>query len=148
VAGKYVHMEDEYINMFDDFSQNPFPVPFHNVLYSSVPFISGGRAAGTLLARPDRGRSVEDLNAIGFGTLTSQAHQDVKGKGNWVDGKWDLVIYRPLITPDNNDVQFVPGMGTFFNVAVWNGAEGDTNGQKSISIRWHPLKIEGVKYQE
>ena len=147
LAGKYMHVEDEYVNMFDDFSQNPHPVTFHNVLYSSVPLISGGRAAGTLLARPDRGRSVEDLNAIGFGTLTSQAHQDVKGKGHWADRKWDLVIYRPLITPDNNDVQFVPGMETYFNVAVWNGEEGDTNGQKSISIRWRPLKIERVKYE-
>jgi DMSO reductase family type II enzyme heme b subunit len=148
LAGGYEHMEDEYNNMFDDFSDNPNPVSFHNNLYSSTSFISGGRAAGTLLAKPDRGRSVEDLNAIGFGTLTSQAHQDVEGKGNWAGGKWDVVIYRPLITQDNNDVQFVPGMGTFFNVAVWNGAQGDTNGQKSISIRWRPLKIEVVKYQE
>lgn len=148
VAGRYVHMEDEYVNMFDDFFENPYPVPFHSVLYSSVPFVSGGRAAGTLLARPDRGRSVEDLNAIGFGTLTSQAHQDVKGRGNWANGKWDVLIHRPLITPDKNDVQFVPGMGTFFNIAVWNGAQGDTNGQKSISIRWRPLKIERIKYQE
>ncbi len=148
LAGRYEHMEDEYINMFDDFSDNPHSVPFHNSLYSSTSFISGGRAAGTLLAKPDRGRSVEDLNAIGFGTLTSQAHQDVEGKGNWAGGKWDVVIYRPLITQDNNDVQFVPGMGTFFNVAVWNGAQRDTNGQKSITIRWHPLKIERIKYQE
>ncbi len=148
LAGRYEHMEDEYINMFDDFSDNPYPVSFHNNLYSSTSFISGGRAAGTLLAKPDRGRSVEDLNAIGFGTLTSQADQDVEGKGNWAGGKWDVVIYRPLITQDNNDVQFVPGMGTFFNVAVWNGAQRDTNGQKSITIRWHPLKIERIKYQE
>ncbi len=148
LAGRFEHVDAVYSNMFDDFQDNPISVPVQKDLYSSTQFISGGRAAGTLLAKPDRGRSVEDLNAIGFGTLTSQVHQDVKGKGNWVDGKWNVVIYRPLITPDKNDVQFVPGMRTFFNVAVWNGAQGDTNGQKSITIRWHPLTIERVKYQQ
>jgi DMSO reductase family type II enzyme heme b subunit len=148
LAGGYEHIEDEYLNMFDDFASNPHPVKGHSDLYASASLVSGGRASGTLLAKPDRGRSVEDLNAIGFGTLTSQVHQDVKGKGDWADEKWSVVIYRPLITPDKNDVQFVPGMGTFFNVAVWNGAQGDINGQKSISIRWRPLKIERVKYQE
>ncbi len=145
IAGGYEHIEDEYENMYDDFADNPHPVKAHSDLYASTSLISGGRAAGTLLAKPDRGRSVEDLNAIGFGTLTSQAHQDVEGKGNWARKKWNVIIYRPLKTPDKNDIQFAPGMGTFFNVAVWNGVEEDRNGQKSISLRWHPLKIEGVK---
>ncbi len=148
LAGRYENMEDEYPNMSDDFSDNPIAVPIHSDLYSSVAFISGARAAGNLLAMPDRGRSVEDLNAIGFGTLTSQAHQDVKGKGNWARKKWNVTIYRPLKTPDKNDVQFAPGMRTFFNIAVWNGAEEDRNGQKSISLRWSPLSIESVKSQE
>ena len=148
LAGRYENMEDEYPNMSDDFSDNPIAVPIHSDLYSSVAFISGARAAGNLLAMPDRGRSVEDLNAIGFGTLTSQAHQDVEGKGNWARKKWNVTIYRPLKTPDKNDVQFAPGMRTFFNIAVWNGAEEDRNGQKSISLRWSPLSIESVKSQE
>lgn len=145
LAGGYEHIEDEYNNMFDDFADNPHPVKVHSDLYASAALVSGGRAAGTLLAKPDRGRSVEDLNAIGFGTLTSQPHQDVKGKGNWTGKKWDVVIYRPLKTSDENDVQFAHGTKTFFNVAVWNGAEEDRNGQKSISLRWHPLKIEQGK---
>ena len=146
LASGYEHMEDEYPDMFTDFDFHPDPVHFHKELYESTPLMSGGIAGGTILSKADRGRSVEDLNAIGFGTLTSQDHQDVKGKGAWSDGKWDVVVHRPLITSDKNDVQFIPGMQTFFNVAVWNGEEGDRNGQKSISIRWRPLKIETVKY--
>lgn len=141
------HMEDEYPDMFSDYDFNPDPIHFHKEAYESVPFMSGGIAAGSLLSQAKRGRSVEDLNAVGFGTLTSQVHQDVKGKGTWSDGKWNVVIYRPLITSDKNDVQFIPGMRTFFNVAVWNGNEGDRNGQKSISVRWRPLKIERIAYQ-
>ncbi len=147
VAGGYEHMEDQYPNMFSDFDFDPHPDYFNKKVHESVPLMAGGIATGILLSKA-RGRSVEDLNAIGFGTLTSQAHQDVKGKGVWKNGKWDVVVYRLLITPDENDAQFVPGMETFFNVAVWNGVEGDRNGQKNISIRWRPLKIEIVKYTE
>jgi hypothetical protein len=50
-----------------------------------------------------------------------------------------------MVTSDENDVQFTPGMSTFLNMAVWNGIEGDRNGQKSISLRWRPVKIENIK---
>ncbi len=146
LAGGYEHMEDEYPNMWHDFDSDPHPDYFNKTIHESVALMAGGIATEILLSKA-RGRSVEDLNAIGFGTLTSQEHQDVKGKGAWSNGKWDVVVYRPLITSDHNDAQFVPGMSTFFNTAVWNGKEGDRNGQKSISIRWRPLKIESVKYQ-
>ena len=142
LASGYEHMEDEYPDMFTDFDFNPDPNQDQDALYTSTALMSGGIAAGSLLSKADRGRSVEDLNAIGFGTLTAQAQQDVKGKGSWVNGKWNVVIYRPLKTSDEFDVQFEPGMETYFNTAVWDGEEGDRNGQKSISVRWRPLKIE------
>ncbi len=144
VEGGYEHMEDEYPNMWHDFDSDPHPDYFNKKVHESAALMAGGIAAGSLLSQA-RGRSVEDLNAVGFGTLTSQEHQDVKGKGSWSNGKWDVVVYRPMVTSDENDVQFVPGMSTFLNMAVWNGIEGDRNGQKSISIRWRPLKIEPVK---
>ena len=144
VAGGIEHMEDEYPNMFTDFDFNPHPIDFHTESYESASLMAGGVSAGSLLSLP-RGRSVEDLNAVGFGTLTAQEHQDVNGKGSWNNGKWNVVIYRPLATPDENDVQFAPGKSTFFNMAVWNGMEGDRNGQKNISIRWRPLTLEAVK---
>lgn len=145
VYGGIEHMEDEYPNMFTDFDFNPDPIGFHKEAFESADFMAGGIAAGSLLSLANRGRSVEDLNAVGFGTLTSQDHQDVKGKGTWDNGKWDVVIYRPMLTSDENDVQFTPGMSTFLNMAVWNGIEGDRNGQKSISLRWRPVKIENIK---
>ena len=145
-AGGLEHMEDQYPDMISDFDFDPIPLPHHKVLYQSADQMAGGVSAGNILSKANRGSSVEDLNAVGFGTLTSQAHQDVKGKGAWKNGEWDVVVYRPLITQDKDDVQFVPGMQTFFTVAVWNGEEGDRNGQKSISTRWSPLKLETVTY--
>jgi hypothetical protein len=144
VEGGFEHIQDQYPNMWHDFDSDPHPCIYNKEVHDSVDLMAGGIAAGSLLSLP-RGRSVEDLNAVGFGTLTSQTHQDVKGKGTWNNGKWDVLIYRPMATPDENDVQFVPGMSTFLNMAVWNGIEGDRNGQKSISLRWRPLKIDTVK---
>ncbi|MCP5004131.1 MAG: hypothetical protein GY941_09350 [Planctomycetes bacterium] len=146
--GGVEQMEDHYPDMFTDFDFNPHPLHFHEQEYQSVPLISGGRAAGNVLSQPDKGTTVEDLNAIGFSTLTTQEHQDVQGSGSWDNGGWNVTMYRSLITADNNDVQFIPGVETFFNVAVWNGEEGDRNGQKSISARWNPVKLETVKYLE
>lgn len=102
----------------------------------------GGLAAGNLFSQPGRERSVEELNAEGFGTLTSQEHQDAFGSAAWQDGKWTVVIAKPLRTVDPNDTQFEPGATTFVNFAVWNGFEQDRNGQKSVSLRWHPIIIE------
>ena len=50
---------------------------YNKEVHDSADLMAGGIAAGSLLSLP-RGRSVEDLNAVGFGTLTSQTHQDCK----------------------------------------------------------------------
>ena len=142
--GGYEHMEDQYPNMWHDFDSDPHPCVYNKTVHDSVDLLAGGLAAGSLLSLP-RGRTVEDLNAVGFGTLTAQTHQDVDGTGSWANGQWDVVVYRPLVTPDENDVQFTAGGSTFFNMAVWNGEDGDRNGLKSVSIRWRPITLEPAR---
>ncbi len=142
--GGFEHMEDQYPNMFTDFDFDPNPVVINKTAHDGADLMSGGYSAGSLLSHA-RGRSVEDLTAVGFGTLTAQTHQDVNGAGVWSDGQWDVIVYRPLKTDDENDVQFTPGKSTFFNMAVWNGDDGDRNGLKSVSIRWRPITLESSK---
>src|SRR5215475_15965125 len=38
-----------------------------------------------------------DMNAMGFGTLKTQEHQDVKAKGVYTNGTWKVVFTRPLV---------------------------------------------------
>lgn len=135
-----------YPNMHDDFSTNPHSVNYHKGVIQSAAELAGGYAAHNLLSLP-RGRAVEDLNAEGFGTLTSQDHQDVDGCSEFENNKWTVVFYRSLNTGDPLDVQFVPGESTYFNMAVWNGDKEDRNGQKNISIQWHPLALERIAWQ-
>lgn len=147
VKGELEDVEAQYPNMHDDWNTNPFSPYYHRDMITSVAVLSGGRAAHNLFSQPGRGRTVEDLNAEGFGTLTTQDHQDVNGCSHYEDGAWTVIMYRSLITGDPHDVQLVPGGEAFFNMAVWNGGESDRNGQKNISTQWHPVTIERVAWE-
>jgi hypothetical protein len=93
-----------------------------------------GRATGNIMSDNTLRRSpVEDLNAEGFSTLTTQAHQDVDGNGNWSNNRWMVVFKRALKTKDPNDTQFL-GDQTPIAFAIWNGNNKERNGQKALSI--------------
>lgn len=98
-----------------------------------------GRATGNILSDNTLRRSpIEDLNAEGFSTLTTQSHQDVDGNGNWSNNRWMVVFKRSLKTEDPNDTQFT-GKETSIAFAVWNGNNKERNGQKALTI-FHILK--------
>lgn len=81
---------------------------------------------------------VGDLNAEGFSTLTRQTKQDVSGEG-FHDGKrWHIVLKRSLVDDQEEDAQFTGS--TPMAVAVWNGGNRETNGQKGLSD-WIFLKF-------
>lgn len=98
-----------------------------------------GRATGNILSDNTLRRSpVEDLNAEGFSTLTTQSHQDVDGSGNWSNHRWMVVFKRSLKTEDPNDTQFT-GKEIPIAFAVWNGNNKERNGQKALT-HFHILK--------
>jgi len=74
---------------------------------------------------------VEDLNAEGFSTLTRQDEQNVSGKGLRTDKGWQVVFKRKLTNADEHDVQFIGS--TPMAVAIWNGGNRETNGQKGLA---------------
>ena len=97
------------------------------------------RATGNILADASmRVSPIEDLNAEGFSTLTTQAHQDVDGNGNWSNNRWSVVFKRALTTSDANDTQF-KGSKTPMGIAVWNGQNKERNGQKAVT-QWQELQ--------
>jgi DMSO reductase family type II enzyme heme b subunit len=98
-----------------------------------------GRATHNILSDASMRRSpVEDLNAEGFSTLTTQAHQDVDGKGNWSNNRWAVVFKRALKSKDSNDTQFSGGK-TPMAIAIWNGGNKERNGQKAVT-QWQTLQ--------
>lgn len=102
-----------------------------------------GWGAGNLLSNPSRSSSVEDLNAQGFGTLTSQPSDDqnVRGKGIWQEERWRVVFIRAMKSRSDRDTQFLPGHSLPIAFAIWDGVQGDRDGQKAVSL-WQHLRLE------
>jgi DMSO reductase family type II enzyme heme b subunit len=97
-------------------------------------------AAGNQIVRDRRG-SVDDLIAHGFGTLTFLPIQASKGWSQWKDGRWAVVISRPLAEPSwPGGEGLMAGQTTFVAFAVWDGG-GDQAGSRKMRSIWVPLEM-------
>jgi hypothetical protein len=130
--GERPDVEMTYVSLYVD----TYPEPAMHGLYRTA------ESAGNLLAATSLRSPVEDANAAGFGTMTSQPAeaQNVQGCGIWRDGFWSVLFYRDLKSQDDGDVQFNPGQSRLVSFAIWNGAQRDRNGRKVVS-NWHSLTL-------
>lgn len=107
------------------------------------PLFLAGLAAGNPMSEIARRSTVEDLNAEGFGTLTSQPakDQDVRGQGIWSHDSWKVVLVRKLSGGSERNVSFFPGRALHAAFAVWDGGAGDRDGKKAVTY-WQVLEVE------
>jgi complex iron-sulfur molybdoenzyme family reductase subunit gamma len=94
--------------------------------------------AGNPIALTHRLTPVEEATARGFGTVTPKplGSQLVAGKGVWRDGQWHVVLSRAIAA--NSGIR-ADGQ-TKLGFAVWDGSQGDREGQKAIST-WYTLML-------
>ena len=120
-----------------------YPSIHSDVYPETKPLFRTAEAAGNVLAQPEHASPVEDANAHGFGTMKSQPlkEQNVKGKGIWQDGHWNVLLVRELKSGDADDVRFSKDQPIPVAFAVWDGQNRDRNGRKVIS-NWHRLVLE------
>lgn len=90
------------------------------------------REAGNPYSQPDA-PAVQNLVAQAFGTLSTATVQDVAGHGVYEDGRWAVVFARKFERGGAGLVSFDDAQKTDMAFAVWNGSEGQRNGNKSIS---------------
>jgi mono/diheme cytochrome c family protein len=114
-----------------------------HALENQPPDFLTARAAGNLHAGPNRDTTASNLQAGGFGTLTlrPRTSQVVRAAGTWKDGRWTIVLRRPLQVAEGEGIPLAPGDKLSIAFAIWDGSAGDRNGQKLISI-WHDLQLE------
>jgi mono/diheme cytochrome c family protein len=100
-------------------------------------------AAGNALADPARALTAGNLAAKGFGTLTmrSRASQAVAAGAFRKEGRWTVVLRRPLDAGAGNGLALAPADKISIAFALWDGEARDRNGQKLVSI-WHDLLLE------
>ena len=111
---------------------------YPNAVFDSYPQVQGdaffpGRAADNPLSETVRTSPMENLLAGGFGTLTTADIQPIEGVGRWKDGRWRVVFARDLRVEGTGLAEFAPGQAVNVAFAVWDGAAGERDGQKSVS---------------
>lgn len=93
------------------------------------------------VSQTSRTTPVEELVAVGFGTLTTQEHQNAHGRGEWRDGKWMVMLTRPLVTKDKQDPVLKLGETTSMAFALWEGGHQDVGSRKNYAM-WTPFVLE------
>lgn len=152
-VAKHLDMEDYYPGMVsddypmagDDYGKpkEGWP-PRHDITPAQSQdraFLSGW-AAGNLTSDPNKVTPMQDLNAIGFGTLELQkaGEQNVNGRGVWSMGRWKVVFIRSLEGAGAGDVKLAPGQTADVAFAVWDGTARDRDGQKLVTV-WQKLEL-------
>lgn len=120
------------------------PVLPHFVYGSSGQPVDLWRWQADLQHAPGSPSSVAELRA-GGAQRPPEAHgvesQKATGSGQWEEGRWMVVVRRPLGTDDGSEeVQFQAGQYVPFALHVWDGANGETGLKMAISS-WYFLYL-------
>lgn len=96
--------------------------------------------------RQEDGQAVEVALARGWRQAPraqSQEQQLVSSQAVWDQGRWRLVMKRPLTTENRNDVQFTSGLFIPLTVNAWDGSNGEHGLIMSLST-WHYVLLEAA----
>ncbi len=92
-------------------------------------------ASGNPLAHT--GAPVRDLEADGFGALEVSSEQTSRGFGMWQNGRWMVIIVRPLARSlgalNTTIIQYVA-------IAIWDGSHLEVGARKMVSS-WIPIQF-------
>ena len=88
--------------------------------------------------------AVEEANARGWkqpAKTQPKDQQQVAATANWDQGRWSVIMRRPLLTGDRNDIQFVKGRFIPLALNAWDGSNGEHALVMSLST-WHSVILE------
>jgi hypothetical protein len=131
------------IDSYPDLLRSPLEQPTrHALTLKSDPTFVTAWGAGNIVADPTRKSATEDLRAEGFGTLRARPRrdQDVDAFGVFDTGAYHVQLRRALRGGGADAVSLAPGSRTAVSFAIWNGAAGDRDGKKSVTI-WQELRV-------
>jgi hypothetical protein len=130
-------MRDLYPNMSIDMYPMEYPDPGAVEIGATAgEEYSPGVAVGNPQSFPKS--AVDEIWAEGFST-SSVRESVAAGYGTHRDGRWEVVIVRPLRREGGSS--FAPGETTFVAFAVWQGGEGEVGARKSVTMSWTSLRF-------
>jgi mono/diheme cytochrome c family protein len=143
----YNDLEAQYphigIDSYPNLQNSPYEQPMrHALTLESDPTYITAWGAGNIVADPTRRTAGEDLAAQGFGTLKARDTQQVRiDHALHNQGTYRVTFRRTLRGEGEHSVDMSPGSTVLAAFAIWNGAAGDRDGKKSVSI-WQELEIQ------
>jgi len=116
--------------------QLPFEVPTG----SERPyFLMGSSRDPVYLWTWDSERGVGEARARGLGS-TEPLSGDVTGEASWAEGRWTLVLRRPLAS-EGDGLAFAEGAAIPVAFFAWDGSSGEIGTRGSVST-WYYLLLE------
>jgi hypothetical protein len=97
---------------------------------------SPGRAVGNPQAFAKTG--VDEIVAEGFSTSSVQ-ESGAAGRGVWQEGRWHVVLVRPLRREGLSELTV--GAKSFLAFAVWEGGQHEVGARKSVTMTWTPIEL-------
>jgi len=87
------------------------------------------------------GDQVLEFNGTGLKTdPASQSNTNVAATTTWADGRYRLILSRPLVTGDPEDVPLQPGQFIPIAFQAWDGSRGEAGTRLSLSS-WNSLVL-------
>ena len=109
------------------------------------PLFLAGKAAGNGVSDLSGACPAESLAARGAGTVGfRRGGAPLEARGDWKGGTWTVVIRRTLADDGEGAVPLAAGGRASAAFAIWNGADRDRDGVKSMTI-WHDLVLEEAR---
>jgi len=84
----------------------------------------------------------ENLVAHGLGTDKPTNGAAIDAKSAWKDGRWSVVLSRPLKAKGADNVKLTPGKKASFGVTIWEGSNRERGDLRSYSQQWHELTLD------
>lgn len=84
---------------------------------------------------------IEELKAETWNRVEVQPHQDATGFGIWKNGRWFVVMARPLETIDADDASLAQTESSLISFAVWDGVKENAGPRKMTTEGWIQLKL-------
>lgn len=143
IETKYPHTATDFYQAQTDyvfgspFESRDFKTQQHDPLYLT------GHGVGNPLSDPGRKQAAEEGRAAGIGSFTTMrpVSDQVDAIGSYQEGRWRVVFVRELEVTDPDRIAFRPGIPVSIAFAVWDGSQGDRNGQKMVSF-WNEMIVE------
>ncbi|HEX6960396.1 MAG TPA: ethylbenzene dehydrogenase-related protein [Lacipirellula sp.] len=100
------------------------------------------RAAGNLIVPSGDESGGSSLHVGGPGSVTFRLPQSqvVEAHGSWKDGRWTVVMRRPLSVAEGDGLSLETGEKASVAFAIWDGGNRDRDGQKLITV-WQDLEL-------